>query len=97
MTRALGLATLFALAACAPARGPRAGSETSTRLEARSVRATSNPILSAGNDYTADPAPLVAGGKLYIITGRDTAGPGVNDFDMPEWQLFETSDPRPND
>lgn len=94
MTRALGLATLFALAACAPARGPRAGSETSTRLEARSVRATSNPILSAGNDYTADPAPLVAGGKLYIITGRDTAGPGVNDFEMPEWQLFETSDPR---
>ena len=60
-------------------------------LEARAVHATSNPILSAGTDYTTDPAPLVADGKLYIITGRDTAGPGVNDFQMPEWQMLETS------
>ena len=61
-------------------------------LEARTVRSTSNPILSDGTDYTADPAPLVAGGKLYIITGRDTAGPGINDFQMPEWQMLETAD-----
>ncbi len=55
------------------------------------MRSASNPILSDGVDYTADPAPLVAGGRLYIITGRDAAGPRVNDFRMPEWQLLETS------
>ena len=77
-------ALLPALTACSSATRPA--------LEAHSVRATSNPILSDGTDYTADPAPLVADGKLYIITGRDTAGPRVNDFQMPEWQMLETGD-----
>ena len=49
----------------------------------------SNPILSDGADYTSDPAPFVAGGRLHILTGRDLAGPGVNDFVMPEWQMLE--------
>jgi len=53
--------------------------------------ARSNPILSDGTDYTTDPAPFVADGKLYILTGRDTASPGVNDFKMPEWQMLETT------
>ena len=55
------------LAACA------SSAPVAPRLEARTVHATSNPILSDGTDYTADPAPLVADGKLYIVTGRDTA------------------------
>jgi hypothetical protein len=55
------------------------------------VRAASNPILSDGTDYSSDPAPIVVGDKLYIITGRDTAGSGVNDFKMPEWQMLETA------
>jgi hypothetical protein len=85
-----------AIAACAtssrmtPARPPTAVPD-SAKLEAHSVHATSNPILSDGRDFTADPAPLVADGKLYIITGRDTAGPRVNDFKMPEWQMLVTS------
>ena len=57
----------------------------------RTVQAASNPILSDGTDYTADPSILVSGGKLYILMGRDTAGPGVNDFEMPEWQMLETN------
>jgi hypothetical protein len=69
--------------ACATSRHPA--------LETRAVHAASNPILSDGRDYTADPAPFVAGGKLYILTGRDTAGPSVNDFKMPEWQLLESN------
>lgn len=77
-------ALLPALTACSSATRPA--------LEAHSVHVTSNPILSDGTDYTADPAPLVANGKLYIITGRDTAGPRVNDFQMPEWQMLETGD-----
>jgi hypothetical protein len=96
--RTLTLITLLpVLAACAssaPLAGAPAGTVRSARrpaLEARAVHATSNPILSDGTDYTTDPAPLVAGGKLYILTGRDTASPGVNDFKMPEWQMLETS------
>ena len=68
-----------------------AGTDESAKLEARTMRAASNPILSDGSDYTSDPAPLVANGQLYILTGRDTAGPGVNDFKMPEWQMLVTS------
>src|SRR5262245_42614214 len=59
-------------------------------LEARNLHSSSNPILLSGTDYTTDPAPLVADGKLYIITGRDTASQNVNDFQMPEWQMLET-------
>src|SRR5918911_845691 len=92
--RILAPVALLALADCAPAARPADAGDAVTasrpRLEARAVRATSNPILSDGTDYTADPAPLVAGGKLYVITGRDTAGPRVNDFKMPEWQMLVT-------
>lgn len=57
------------------------------------AHAVDNPILADGKHYTTDPAPLVADGKFYILTGRDTAPVGVNDFIMPEWQLLETDDP----
>jgi hypothetical protein len=97
--RSLILITLLPmLAACASSARtarPPAAAEPSARqptLESRTVHAASNPILSDGTDYTSDPAPLVADGKLYILTGRDTAGPGVNDFKMPEWQMLETAD-----
>ena len=93
--RPLGLIALPLFVACAssaPATGSTAIDPTARQpaLEARSVLAKSNPILSDGIDYTADPAPLVAGGRLYILTGRDTAGPAVNDFKMPEWQMLAT-------
>jgi hypothetical protein len=70
--------------------GSRA-SATQPPLESRIVRAAANPILTSGTDYTSDPAPLVANGQLYILTGRDTASAGVNDFRMPEWQLLATT------
>ena len=98
--RPFTLAVLTAIAACTasargttavPAVSTTAGTDESAKLETRTIRATSNPILADGRDYTADPAPLVANGQLYIITGRDTAGPGVNDFKMPEWQMLVTS------
>ncbi|MEU4163534.1 family 43 glycosylhydrolase [Actinoplanes sp. NPDC026670] len=53
---------------------------------------TVNPILGDGSYYSADPAPLVADGQLYIYTGHDEAGPAVNDFVMNEWGAFRTSD-----
>jgi len=92
----VALVPLFAAcASSARVMSPRAGvapADAPSSLEVHVVHATSNPILSDGADYTTDPAPLVANGKLYIITGRDTASVGVNDFMMPEWQMLVTSD-----
>lgn len=83
---------LFAfVAACVPATRPTGGSDDHSGLEARAVQASANPILSDGADYSSDPAPLVVGNTLYILVGRDTAGPRVNDFKMPEWQMLETT------
>jgi hypothetical protein len=56
------------------------------------VHAAHNPILSDGRYYSTDPAPLVAGDTLYILTGRDEAPAGVNDFIMNEWQILSTRD-----
>ncbi|MCC4627372.1 glycosyl hydrolase family 43, partial [Xanthomonas campestris pv. nigromaculans] len=61
------------------------------------LHAPGNPILADGSEYSADPAPLVADGKLYIIAGRDTAAPNLNAFVMPGWQLFVSSDPASGD
>jgi Glycosyl hydrolases family 43 len=91
--RSLTLTMLLAVAACtAPARvtTTAAGADVSASLETRAIRVTSNPILADGRDYSADPAALVADGKLYVIAGRDTAPSGVNDFKMPEWQMLVT-------
>ncbi|MFN3808458.1 family 43 glycosylhydrolase [Asticcacaulis sp.] len=92
--RPLSLISLLPwLAACAAQAEPVVYAPNPA-LEARAVSARSNPILKDGADYTTDPAPLVAGGKMYIITGRDTAEPGVNDFIMPEWQMLVSDDPQ---
>ena len=56
------------------------------------VHSAGNPILSDGSYYSADPAPIVVGDTLYILAGRDTAPPEVNDFLMPGWELFATKD-----
>jgi hypothetical protein len=89
------IALLPVLAACASsAPVARAAPDAPARrpaLESRTIHATSNPIVSDGSYYTTDPAPLVVGDTLYILTGRDTASPGVNDFHMPEWQMLVTS------
>jgi hypothetical protein len=89
------LPTLAACASSASVARPNAGIDASARqlaLEVRTVRSVSNPILSDGANYTSDPDPLVAGGKLYIMTGRDTASLGVLDFKMPEWQMLVTTE-----
>ncbi|WP_448661976.1 family 43 glycosylhydrolase [Sphingomonas sp. CJ20] len=85
MTRLLALAPLLAVlpgAACAQ-----------TLPAPETVTGTGNPILADGRYYSTDPAPLVDGDTLYILTGRDTAAPDVNDFIMPEWQMLATNDP----
>lgn len=82
MTRLPALAALLAMPAAACAQ-----------TAPETITSKGNPILADGRFYTTDPAPLVDGDTLYILTGRDEAGPEVNDFIMPEWQLLATSDP----
>ncbi|WP_144423085.1 family 43 glycosylhydrolase, partial [Xanthomonas graminis] len=79
----VGACLLLALAVAAAPAAP---------LRARSVHSAGNPILADGRDYSADPAPLVADGKLYIIAGRDEAPPDLNDFVIQRWQLLVTDD-----
>ncbi|KAJ3524689.1 hypothetical protein NM208_g11959 [Fusarium decemcellulare] len=55
-----------------------------------------NPILGDGTLYTADPAPLVVGNKVYILAGRDEADERTNDFVMNEWELYEATSPKPS-
>jgi hypothetical protein len=61
--------------------------------EARELSIPGNPILADGDYYSADPAPFVADGALWILAGRDQAPSDVNDFVMSEWQLLRTEDP----
>lgn len=85
MSQTLVLAALLAALPSAAA--------AQTEPASRPVTSHGNPILGDGRNYTTDPAPLVDGDTLYILTGRDMAEPEVNDFIMPEWQLLATADP----
>ncbi|GIJ06988.1 hypothetical protein Van01_02020 [Micromonospora andamanensis] len=47
-----------------------------------------NPIVQ--HIYTADPAPLVHNGRVYVYTGRDEDGSTY--FTMREWRVFSSAD-----
>ncbi|KAH0425429.1 glycoside hydrolase family 43 [Colletotrichum camelliae] len=47
-----------------------------------------NPIVQT--QYTADPAPLVVGDRVYLFTGHDEDN--STNFDMREWLLFSSID-----
>lgn len=47
-----------------------------------------NPL--AQNVYTADPAPMVYDGTLYLYTSHDKDGSDY--FYMPDWQCYSTTD-----
>jgi hypothetical protein len=48
-----------------------------------------NPLFT--DAYTADPAPLVVGDRLYVYVGHDKASPGAW-FNIPEWLCYSTTD-----
>ena len=66
-----------------------------TRRQGTTFVSQGNPILADGSVYSADPAPLVVNDTVYILSGRDEAGPTTNDFVMNEWQILEASSPSP--
>ncbi|WP_294326595.1 glycoside hydrolase family 43 protein [uncultured Sphingomonas sp.] len=51
----------------------------------------SNPIIR--DKFTADPAPLVAGDRLYLYVGHDQAERDQM-FNMREWLVYSTTDMR---
>ncbi|MBN2805290.1 MAG: glycoside hydrolase family 43 protein [Prolixibacteraceae bacterium] len=48
-----------------------------------------NPLFT--DAFTADPAALVVGDRLYLYVGHDKATPG-GWFNMPEWLCYSTAD-----
>lgn len=54
------------------------------------AQAATNPLFAPL--YTADPAVLVDGGRVYLFTGRDEALPAAKDYVMHEWRLFSSCD-----
>lgn len=73
-----GLATLALLGAGAPASAGEANSAPG-----------SNPIFR--DKFTADPAPLVVGDRLYVYVDHDEAREGEM-FNMHEWLVYSTTD-----
>jgi len=48
-----------------------------------------NPLFT--DAFTADPAALVVGDRIYVYVGHDKASPG-GWFNMPEWLCYSTTD-----
>ncbi|GAP88077.2 putative glycosyl hydrolase family 43 protein [Rosellinia necatrix] len=90
MRRLLSLAGAALLAASPACPSPLEGRQTID------FQSTGNPILADGSYYSADPAPIVVNGTVYILSGRDVAGATENNFGINEWQIFESSDPNPS-
>ncbi|RYD67707.1 MAG: glycoside hydrolase [Sphingomonadales bacterium] len=70
---------LAALAICAPA----------SAQERDAPKPGSNPIIR--DKFTADPAPLVVGDRLYLYAGHDQAQRDEM-FNMQEWLVYSTRD-----
>ena len=47
-----------------------------------------NPFVQTW--YTSDPAPMVAGDRMYVYTGHDEDG--ADFFWMQEWRVYSTED-----
>lgn len=59
-----------------------------TLLSASGVVRADNPLVQ--DIYTADPAPIVHDGRVYLFTGHDNDG--STDFNMTDWRLFSSAD-----
>ena len=54
------------------------------------AHSATNPLFAPL--FTADPAVLVDGGRVYLFGGRDEALPEGKDYVMHEWRVFSTCD-----
>jgi hypothetical protein len=58
-------------------------------VHSESARAA-NPIIT--DVYTADPAALVHGGRVYLYVGQDEAPPKHHDYVMNRWLCYSSDD-----
>lgn len=65
----------------------QAAASTPLAAEAK-YEVSSNPIIR--DTFTADPAPLVARGRVYLYVGHDASAD--TNYNMPDWLLYSTSD-----
>jgi arabinoxylan arabinofuranohydrolase len=49
-----------------------------------------NPLVT--DIFTADPAALVDGGRVYLYVGKDDAGPATAKYVMNEWRVYSSCD-----
>ena len=80
------LPVICLVAACSPQRSTEPVSR-STPVE---VAPPQNPIIR--DRFTADPAALVHGGRVYLYTGHDQATPQDPFFVMRDWRLYSSDD-----
>jgi len=73
-----------------PALGLLLAATSGASREAQPVPGA-NPLFH--DRFTADPAPLVVGDRLYLYVGHDEAREGEM-FNMKEWLVYSTSDMR---
>jgi len=78
-----GLIAVSALIGASPAKPPDASTHA--------IAPGSNPLFH--DKFTADPAPLVVGDRLYLYVGHDEAQRDEM-FNMREWLVYSTADMR---
>ena len=59
-------------------------------LSAATAAQAANPIVR--DIFTADPAALVEGGRVYLYTGHDEAKPDERTYKMYEWRVYSSCD-----
>ncbi|KAM0343757.1 hypothetical protein ACHAPU_008184 [Fusarium lateritium] len=59
----------------------------SALLSGSGIVRADNPIVQ--DIYTADPAPVVYDGRVYLFTGHDNDGSTT--YNMTDWRLFSST------
>jgi arabinoxylan arabinofuranohydrolase len=91
----LVIALFTAMASCtddnsSKSDGTDTDADTDTAMEIVSVSYANNPIVQT--NYTADPAPMVYDGTVYLYTGHDEDVLVDNFFTMNEWRVYSSTD-----